>query len=278
MLSTLFTLSGLLVATSALAIPDKTHNSLSIRHEGLDDTVTSTSNSTLRGGAVWDHGPSAIGGQFIVPEAKVPGSAMHPGNYSAGILLGIDNFHTNGSAGLKAGVYISAEKPADNSTTSANSTRTSYNAFYEWPPSIPETIIPSEELAVKAGDVVFITIGSKGHVHFSINNHAGNRTDTIFDKTLNATTPLTGNSTSFLIENCAISGCRGGNDMGLANFGSVVLNNTAGPDILHPSYLTLLEGGFTLADGVKPRTNASVVNDPHTTIGIEIKYMDQAMD
>jgi hypothetical protein len=274
MLSTLFTLSGLLVAISALAIPGNTHNSLSlsVRHTRND---TRTSNSTLWGGAVWEKDASMIGGQFIVPAAKIPASAMHPGNYSAAIYLGIDNIHTNGSAGLKAGVYISAEKPAGNSTGGPNTIHTSYNAFYEWSPSVPETVIPSEELAVKAGDVLFVIVDSNGQVHFSVNHHAGNRTDTIFDRKLNGTTPLTGGGSSFMVENCAITGCRGGNDMGLADFGSITLNNTGGPNIIRPSeVITLVEGGFTLEDGLKLRTSTSVADDnPHVTVGIEINYM-----
>jgi hypothetical protein len=272
MLSTLFTFSGLSVAISALAVPGKTHHWLSARHTPNN---TSTSNSTLWGGAVWNNNASMIGGQFIVPAAKIPGSAMHPGNYSAAIYLGIDNVHTNGSAGLKAGVYISAEKPVGNNTGGPDKIPIAYNAFYEWSPSIPETVIPTQELAVTAGDVLFVVVDSTGKVHFSVNYRAGNRTDTIFDRKLNGTTPLTGGSSSFMIENCAITNCRGGNDMGLADFGSVTLNNTGGPKINKPSeVITLLEGGFTLEDGLKPRTDTSVADDnPHVTVGIEIKYM-----
>lgn len=275
MLSIIFALSGLLVAISGLAIPGKPHNSLSVRH--LPNS-TVKSNSTLWGGAVWNNDASMIGGQFIVPAAKIPASAMHPGNYSAAIYLGIDNIHTNGSAGLKAGVYISADKPAGNNTGGPDKIPTAYNAFYEWFPSVPETIIPSEELAVTAGDVLFVVVDSTGHVHFSVNNHAGNRTDTIFDKKLNGSTPLTGGGSSFMIGNCAITGCRGGNDMGLADFGSVTLNNTGGPKINRPSeVITLLEGGFTLDDGLKPRINTTVADDnPHVTVGIEINYIGQA--
>jgi hypothetical protein len=63
--------------------------------------------------------------------------------------------------------------------------------------------------------------------------------------------------------------------MGLADFGSVTLNNTGGPKIDKPTeILTLLEGGFTLAEGQSPRTNTSVADDnPHVTIGIEINYI-----
>lgn len=73
-----------------------------------------------------------------------------------------------------------------------------------------------------------------------------------------------------MVEDCSISGCRGGDDEGLVDFGAVKLNNTgAGAPI---EVVTLLEGGFTLNEGEKPRTNTEILDEGEKAV--EIAYVD----